>query len=117
MFAILQELIFGAQIEVAEAIRCLPFVWIEHGQSLSDFNRELRRNAFGDIHRNIGLACPAIIRCPNCADCWKRKFVGDKRIVRRKCCRKKTRAGEAMAKRAARHAELAHRAGEPKKQS
>src|SRR4029077_16203170 len=97
MFGILQELIFAAQFQVAEAICSGPFVWIEHGQGLADFNSELRRNALGDIHRNVGLARAAVIRRSNRADCWKRKFVGDKRIVRRKRCRKKTRPSEAMA--------------------
>ena len=115
MGVVLQELIFAAQFEIAEAICRLSFVWIHHSQSLSDFNAELRRNALGDIHRNIGLARAAIIRRSDSADSWKRKFVGDKRIVRRKRRREKSRPSESMAKHVAHRAELAHRANERKK--
>ena len=81
MCVILQNLIFAAQLQIAEAIHCAPFVWIQRGQGLADFDRELGRDAFGDIDRNIGLARPAVIRRFDRADGWKRKFIGDKRIV------------------------------------
>ncbi|HEY4758552.1 MAG TPA: hypothetical protein VIH43_08330, partial [Chthoniobacterales bacterium] len=47
MWAIVQELIFAAELEVAETIRRPPFTWIQRGKSLSDFDPQLRRNAFG----------------------------------------------------------------------
>ena len=81
MYVILQELIFAAQLQIAEAIHCAPFVWIQRSQGLADFDPKLRRDAFGDIDRNIGLARPAAIRRFDRAAGWKRKFIGDKWIV------------------------------------
>jgi|SRR5437773_8686674 len=79
--AIVQELIFAAYLQIAEAICRAPFMWIQHDQGLADLDPQLRRDAFGDIHRDIGLARPAVIRRSYRADSWKRKFIGDKRIV------------------------------------
>ena len=91
-------------------------MWIQRGKGLADFNPELRRNAFGDIDGNIGLPCPAVIRRPDRANGWKRQFIGDKRVVGGHCCRKKSRASEAMTVRLGRRTEFAHRANEPKDQ-
>lgn len=88
---------------------------IEHGRSFADFDPELRRDALSEFHRNIGLTRPAIIRRSNCADGWKRKFIGDKRIVRRKRGREKSRASEAMAVRAADRGQLTYPANKAKK--
>jgi hypothetical protein len=33
-------------------------VWIQRGQGLADFDRELRCDSLGDVDRNIGLARP-----------------------------------------------------------
>src|SRR5437667_12018780 len=117
MRAILQELIFAAQLQIVEAIGRAPFMWIQRSKGLTDFNSELRRNTFGDIDRNIRLARPTVIRCPDRADSRQRKFVGDERVVGGKRCLEKSRARKAMTIGPAHCAELAHCANEPKDQS
>src|SRR5437588_10893472 len=48
MRGVLQQLIFAGQLQIAEPICCGSVMWVQHSQSLADFNPELRRNAFGD---------------------------------------------------------------------
>ena len=54
---------------------------VKHQKCFAHLDAKIGRDALCDIDRNIGLACPAVIRRPNRANSWKRKFIGDKRIV------------------------------------
>ena len=88
-----EELVFCAELKISKSAGFVLVLWIQVHELFAQFDAEIRRNPFGDIHCDRGLAS---LCCFDRRDGGKRQFIVHERIIGRKCCWKKTRAGKTV---------------------
>src|ERR1044071_948983 len=94
MFPTDEELVFGAKLKIAEAAHFVFAFWTKIEELFAELDAEIRCNSFCDVARNARLAALWSLHRGNGGE---RHLIVHERIISRESCRKKTRAGKAMA--------------------
>ena len=88
-----EELVLCTEFEISKSARRVLVLWIQVYELFAQFDAKIRRNPFGDIYCDRGLAS---LCCFDRRDGGKRQFIVHERIIGRKCCWKKPRPGETV---------------------
>ena len=94
MFLARKKLVLCAKLDVAKAAHFVLAFWTKIDELFAELDAEIRCNSFCDVPRNARLASLWSFDRRNSG---KRQFIVYEWIVGRESCRKKTRAGKAVA--------------------